>query len=459
MKNVFQFIESNRERFIQELCDFVRIPSVSADPAHQPDIRRAAEWCATKLRAIGFERVAVEATRKNPVVTGEWLHAGKEKPIILWYGHYDVQPEVPVEKWTSPPFKPVIRNGAIYGRGADDNKGQLITHLMAFEAFFATHKKLPVNVKVFIEGEEEVGGEGSEEFVRKNASRLACNAVAISDTAWARDDMPSICHALRGLCYLDVRVKGPCRDLHSGAYGGRVRNPLNAMAAMIATLQDDNGRILIPGYYDDVVPLTAAEKRDFAAAGESDEALKKALNVSALWGEEGYTATERNWARPSMDVNGIWGGYAGKGAKTVIAAEGGFKISSRLVANQHPERCAGMILQFLRQHASPGVTIEAEIIQGAKPMMVPVDHPYLQAACAAFERSYGRRALLVRDGATIPITATFLEALNAPSILAGHGRHGDAAHSPDEHFSLECLFGGAKTNVALYEEFANISQP
>ncbi|OGQ21445.1 MAG: hypothetical protein A3C46_08655 [Deltaproteobacteria bacterium RIFCSPHIGHO2_02_FULL_44_16] len=458
MNDIMQYLESNKQRYLQTLIDFIKIPSVSADPKRKPEVYRAANFCADHLKRIGFEHVRVYDTAGQPCVYGDWLHAGPEKPTILCYGHTDVQPEDPLEKWDHPPFDAVVKEGRIYARGANDNKGQYLTQFFALEAMLAKRKILPVNVKVFLEGEEEVGGEATEAFVRKNPELLSCDAVALSDTAWHAEDLPSICYSLRGICYLEVKVKGPNRDLHSGVYGGKIQNPLNALANIIAKLQDDHGVIQIPGFYDDVAPLSDEERKAFKAIGDDDAALKKDLGITALWGEQGYTSAERNWGRPSLDIHGIWGGYAGPGAKTVIASEGGFKVSSRLVANQDPHKIFRLYEEYLQKITPPGVEIEVKLIHGGSPMMVPFDSPYLHAGILAFEKGFGKKPILVREGASIPITAVFASVLKAPSILMGYGLHSDRIHSPNESFRLDHFYKGMLTNVYLYDELAKIKK-
>ncbi|MBI4126404.1 MAG: dipeptidase [Deltaproteobacteria bacterium] len=453
---VAAYIDQHRDRWLKKLFELLRIPSISADSRYRPQVRQAGEYCVEWLRQIGFENVGLKETKNHPVVYGDWLHAGNDKPTIMCYGHYDVQPTDPIEKWTSPPFEPVIRDEKIFARGADDNKGQLATQLCALETIFALNKKLPVNVKVLIEGEEESDGRGTFAFVEEHRDFLACDAIAISDSPWFDANTPSLCYSLRGTCALEVKVRGPERDLHSGSYGGYIQNPLNAAAKIIAKLQDERGKILVPGYYDDVVPLTDEERAEFHSVGVDEEQLKRELGVATLWGEEGYTAVERNWARPTLDVCGLWGGYAGEGNKSVIPAEAGFKINSRVVANQKPERCVELITNYIKSVCPPGVRADVKTIAFASPMMVSRESPYLQAAMKAFERTFGKRPKLTREGATIPITALFLSALKAPSILVGHGLLSDVIHSPNENFPLDQLFKGIRGNIALYEEFAHV---
>lgn len=455
MKQVIDYIEENKNRYLNELIELLKIKSISADSAYRGEIKRGAEWVADRLKKIGFDHVEVKETKGCPAVYGDYLHAGSDKPTILFYGHYDVQPPDPLEKWTNPPFEPVVKDGAIYARGTADDKGQLYTHLCAFEALIKQTGTLPVNVKVFIEGEEEAGTGATDLFVEQNPDLLACDAITISDTSWNRPDLPTIVTSLRGLCYLEVKVKGPSRDLHSGVYGGKIQNPLNAMAKIIAKLQDENGVIQIPGYYDDVVKLTEQEREDFTRVND-DEYLKKEIGVKELWGEKGFSTEERNWARPSLDVHGVWGGYMGEGSKTVIASEGHFKISSRIVANQNPEKCCKMIKDYIEDICPQGVDVEVKVLHYGEPVMIPVDSPYLVAAQNAFESAFAKRPLLVREGASIPITAVFQKVLKAPSIMVGFGLNEDNIHSPDENFRLEHFYKGIKTCAYLYDEFSRV---
>jgi acetylornithine deacetylase/succinyl-diaminopimelate desuccinylase-like protein len=452
MERVIQHINENRQAYLDETMELLRIPSISADSTKNGETRRAGEWLARRLAAAGIENVRLVETGGHPVVYGDWLHA-QGKPTVLIYGHYDVQPVDPLDLWTTPPFEPVLRDGNICGRGTSDDKAQLITHVFALEALLKHTGKLPVNVKFFIEGEEEAGSAHTAPFVEQNCDLLACDAVAISDTAWHAADLPTIVYALRGLCYMEFIVKGPCKDVHSGVLGGKIQNPLNAMARIISELQGKNGVIKVPHYYDDVVPLSEQEKAEFAAVGNPDKAIKKELGIRKLWGEKGYTTLERNWGRPSMDVNGIWGGFSGEGAKTVIPAFGGFKVSSRLVANQTSKRAAELIDAHVRKVAPPGVTIETKFHHGGEPVLVPIDNFFIKQTVEAFAQVFGKKPVLVREGASIPITATFVKALKAAPVLVGYGLPDDNIHSPNEKMSLDNFYKGILTNAYMYTAF------
>jgi acetylornithine deacetylase/succinyl-diaminopimelate desuccinylase-like protein len=452
MDKVVGYINENAQRYIEEMIELLKIPSISADSTMNGETRRAGLWIEDKLNEIGIDNVKLIETGGHPVVYGDWLHA-EGKPTILVYGHYDVQPVDPIDLWDSPPFEPTIKNGNVYGRGTSDDKCQLLTHVFALGALLKENGELPVNVKFFIEGEEEAGSEHTGPFVVNNKELLACDAVVISDTAWYSAEMPTIVYALRGLCYMEFIVKGPNRDLHSGMYGGMIQNPLNAVGKIITMMQDEDGVIQIPGFYDDVVPATEAERAEFAAVDDPDEGIKSDLTIPAIWGEKGYTSLERNWIRPSLDVNGIWGGFAGEGAKTVIASHGGFKVSCRLVANQNPEKIAKLMADFVEAQCPPGVTVETIYHHGGEPVLVPTDNVFMEATVRAFESVFGKKPALVREGASIPITATFYEELQAPPVLVGYGLPDDNIHSPNEKMSLDNFQKGILCNAHMYVEF------
>jgi acetylornithine deacetylase/succinyl-diaminopimelate desuccinylase-like protein len=454
MDQVLSYIEKNRQRNLDRLFECLRMESISADSSKVDEIRRCGQWCAKLLEEIGFDDVGVKETGGLPAVYGQWLKAGADKPTIMVYGHYDVQPADPVEKWDTPPFEPTIREGYIYGRGTSDDKAQFLTHLFALEALMKVGGGLPVNVKVFLESEEEKGTGGTERFVEENAHLLASDAVVLSDTSWPSADMPTIIYALRGIAYFQVNVKGPNRDLHSGMYGGKVQNTLNGMAKIIAALHDKGGRIAIPGIYDDVLRLTKKERKEFAKVAENDRTLKQDLGVKALGAEKGFTVTESNWARPSLDVNGIWGGYMGEGAKTVIPSEGGFKISMRLVPNQKAKKVHRQLADYVKRVCPPGLKADVSMLHMGEPVMVPTDSPYITCAQTAIKKAFGKRPLLVREGASVPITATFLKALKAPPIMMGFGLHEDNIHAPNERFKVDHFYKGIVAAAHFLNEAA-----
>ncbi len=457
MERVLGFIRDNRERNLAELMELLRIQSISADSTKNGETRRAGEFVEKVMKRVGIENVRLIETGGHPVVYGDWLHA-PGKPTILIYGHYDVQPVDPLAEWSTPPFEPTVRDGKLYGRGTSDDKAQVMTHLYALEALMRIDGKLPCNVKFFIEGEEESGSAHTAPFVVENRDMLACDAVAISDTAWYSRDVPTIVYALRGLSYMEFKVKGPIRDLHSGSYGGMIMNPLNAVARIISKLQDEDGKVLVPGFYDDVVPLTDEERQEFAAVGDPDPEIMSDIGISSMWGEKGYTSMERNWGRPSLDVNGIFGGFQGEGGKTVIPSYGGFKMSTRLVPNQRPEKVFRLVEKYIQSICPPGVTVEAKYHHGGEPVMVPTDNFFIEAARAAFEEVFGKRPALVREGASIPITATFVQELKAAPVLIGYGLPDDHIHSPNEKMELEGFYKGIETNALMYLRFGGSPQ-
>lgn len=454
MDKILAYIERNNQRYLEEMIECLKIESVSADSTKEKEVRRCGEWCVNKLKSIGFENADLLETGGMPAVYGEWLGAGRDRPMLMVYGHYDVQPPDPVEKWDSPPFVPTLKEGYIYGRGTSDDKSQLLTHIFALESFMKVHGKLPVNVKVFLEGEEEGGTGSTHKFVASHSKLLSCDAVVVSDTSWPTADQPTIIYALRGIVYFEVRLKGPVKDLHSGVYGGKVRNPLNAMAEIISKLHDENGRIAIPGIYDDVAELTPEEKKEFAKVAESDESIMKELEVDALWGEKGYTSTERNWGRPALDVNGMWGGYMAEGSKTVIPSECGFKVSIRLVANQKVKKVKKLFIDHIKKICPAGVTADVEFMNYGDPVMVPINNKFIGCAQNAVEKAFGKRPALVREGASVPITACFLDKLKAPSIMMGLGLNNDNIHSPNERFKLDHFYKGIKASAYFFNEAA-----
>jgi acetylornithine deacetylase/succinyl-diaminopimelate desuccinylase-like protein len=456
MDKLQSYLKEHEQQHFNQMVECLSIESVSADPKYEPQIRRCAEWLVKKLAAAGFEHSGLQETGGFPAVYADWLHAGEGKPTLMVYGHYDVQPVDPIEKWETPPFTPTVKDGYLYGRGTSDDKSQLLTHLFALESILKVDGKLPINVKIFLEGEEEGGTGSTHKFVEEHQKLLACDAVALSDTSWPSPELPTMIYALRGIAYFQVKVTGPNRDLHSGMYGGKVQNTLNAMARIVAKLHDDDGRIAVPGIYDDVLPLSDVEKKEFAKVSEPDGELMKDLGVGALWGEKGYTATERNWARPALDVNGIWGGYMAEGGKTVIASEGGFKVSIRLVANQKLERVHKQLADYIQKICPQGCKAEVKLLHGGEPVMVPIDNAFIACAEKAVEKAFGKKPVLVREGASVPITATFLSALKAPSIMMGFGLHNDNIHSPNERFKLDHFYKGIEACAHFYREAASV---
>jgi len=445
------YLDKHQDTFKEELFQLLRIPSISADPKHKQDVQSAAQFVADQLTKIGLNKVSIEKTDGHPIVYGEYLEAGPEKPTILIYGHYDVQPPDPLEKWQTPPFEPKVRDGKIYARGASDDKGQVFTHFKAIESFLKTGTALPANVKFIIEGEEEIGSPSLVPFLANNKERLQCDMVLVSDTAMFAKDTPSITYGLRGLMYVEVEVTGPNRDLHSGVYGGGVQNPVNALCEMVSKLKDENGVIQIPGFYDNVHPLTEKERKAYAQLPFDQQAYNQELEIQTEFGEKGYSTLERVSGRPSLDVNGIWGGYQGEGAKTVLPSSANAKISTRLVPDQEPKEIYHLIEKYLHEIKPPGVEIKVEEHHGGHPVSVDLDFYGLKAAGAAFEDVYGKKALFAREGGSIPIVADFAKTLNATTILMGFGLNSNSIHSPNEHFHLNDFERGMKTSARFFE--------
>ncbi|MCB0635385.1 MAG: dipeptidase, partial [Lewinella sp.] len=440
MQAVQNYIQENRERFLEELFDLLRIPSISADPAYKNDVKRCAESVADYLRKAGADAVEIVPTGGHPIVYGEKT-VDPTLPTVLVYGHYDVQPPDPLDLWESGPFEPVIKktelhpDGAIFARGSCDDKGQMFMHIKAFEAMMAANE-LPCNVKFMIEGEEEVGSDHLGQFLKEHKDRLSCDVILISDTSIIANDTPSITTGLRGLSYVEVEVVGPNRDLHSGVYGGAVGNPINVLCEMIAGMMDDDNHITIPGFYDDVEVVSAEEREEMNKAPFNLEKYQKDLGIAAVRGEAGYTTLERVSIRPTLDVNGIWGGYTGEGAKTVLPSKAFAKISMRLVPNQDPDKITALFKDYFTQAAPPEVKVQVRPHHGGQPVVTPTDTPEYQAAHRAMAEAFGKEPIPKREGGSIPIVALFEQVLGLKSVLMGFGLDSDAIHSPNEHYGL-----------------------
>jgi len=448
--DTLEYVRTNHDRFLAELFEFLHIPSVSTQPEHRPDIERAAAWLRDKLLAAGFPRAEVMSTLGHPVVYAEWLAAGPETPTILVYGHYDVQPPDPLELWDTPPFEPTIVGDDIFARGASDDKGQLYVYVKAVEAFKETKETAgapPVNVKCIFEGEEESGSASLEPFIRDHADLLAADVAVISDTHILGKATPSIVYALRGLAYVEVEVTGPDHDLHSGIYGGAVQNPINALCAMITKLQDESGRISIPGFYDQVRELDPEERVELAKVPFEREAWLCEAGVKTDWGESAYTIVERTTARPTLDVNGVWGGYIQPGAKTVLPSKAFAKISMRLVPDQEPDEIVQLLRNYLAEIAPPAVDVEVRDLHGGEAAIVRRDSLAMVAACRAYAEAFGKEPIFVRGGGSIPVVATFQEALGVETILMGFGLPDDRLHSPNEKFHLPNFYKGIETVI------------
>ncbi len=454
MEKFTRYIDENRDRFLNELFDFIRIPSVSAKAENKDDMVRCAEFVKKSLLDAGADRAEVFPTAGHPIVYGE-KKVNDTLPTVLIYGHYDVQPAEPIELWKSPPFEPEIRDGKIYARGADDDKGQLFMHVKAFE-MMNRMSELPCNVKFMIEGEEEVGSANLESFCTANKEMLASDVILISDTTMIAQDIPSVTSGLRGLSYMQVEVIGPDRDLHSGLYGGAVVNPCNVLCEMIASLKDENGRITIPGFYDDVLEISVAERKDMARRPYDHDDFMKSIDVDALGGEEGFSTHERLGIRPSLDVNGIWGGYTGEGAKTILPAKAFAKVSMRLVPNQNSEKIAQLFIKHFESIAPAGVRVKAEYLHGGQAYVSPLDTPEYEAASLAMEATFGKKPIPVRSGGSIPIVAVFEKVLGTKSILLGFGLDADAIHSPNESYPLFNFFRGIETIPHYYSNYARL---
>jgi acetylornithine deacetylase/succinyl-diaminopimelate desuccinylase-like protein len=456
--NTQAYIEANKDRFLQELLDLLRIPSVSANPAHAADMQRMAEATAEKLRVAGADNVEICPTAGYPIVYGEKM-TDPSLPTVLVYGHYDVQPPDPMDLWDSPPFEPVIKKtdihpeGAIFARGACDDKGQFYMHVKAFEAMMQTGG-VPCNVKFMIEGEEEVGSNNLGDFVKANRDKLKCDVILISDTSIIANDQPSIDCGLRGLSYLEVEVTGPNRDLHSGVYGGAVANPINTLAKMIASMHDENGHITIPGFYNDVQVLSDAERAELNKAPFDLDAYKKDLGIADVQGEKGYTTIERTGIRPTLDCNGIWGGYTGEGSKTVLPSKAFAKISMRLVPNQSSEKITELFTEHFKRIAPASVKVEVRPHHGGEPVVTPTDSKAYLAASRAMEETYGKKPIPTRGGGSIPIVALFEKELKAKSVLMGFGLDSDALHSPNEHYGVFNYFQGIRTIPHFFRFYA-----
>ena len=451
MNDVIDLININRDRYVDELKEYLAIPSISALPEHAGDVRACAEWTAAHMKRVGLEHVRIIDTPGNPVVYGDWLHADGA-PTILFYGHYDVQPVDPLELWESPPFEATVRAGEIYARGAADDKGQVFMHLKAVEALLGGSGRLPVNIRFILEGEEEIGSVNLEPFVRDHKEELAADVVVISDSPMLDRGVPSICYGLRGLTYLQIDLRGTATDLHSGSFGGAVANPAFVLAQVLNQMKDRSGRVKIPGFYDDVRPLRDEERAEFAKLPFDERRYRNELGAPKLFGESGYTTLERVWGRPTFEVNGLLSGFTGAGAKTVIPAVAMAKVSMRLVPDQDPDTIAGLCEAYLRKVAPRTVELTITRMHGGRPWMTDFDNPFIQAAGRAIEFGFGRRPVFNREGGSIPVVATFQEVLGLPSVLFGVGLPDENAHAPNEKLDLGNFHNGIIASAALYNE-------
>jgi acetylornithine deacetylase/succinyl-diaminopimelate desuccinylase-like protein len=450
MNAILAYIDANADRYLKELAALLAIPSVSTDPERVPDIKRCADWLAEHMRSVGVQNVQIMPTKGYPVIYGDWLGAPGQ-PTVLIYGHYDVQPAEPLEKWTSPPFEATVREDNLYARGSSDDKGQTFIHFKAVEAYLKTQGTLPVNVKFLIEGEEEIGSENLEGFIREHTDMLKADLVVISDSSMFAKGVPSICYGLRGLAYMQIDLVGPNRDLHSGSYGGSVLNPIQALSEIIASLHDKNGRVTIPGFYDNVRKLSANERSAYKKLPWSDAKYARELGVRTLYGEKGFTTLERLWARPTLECNGIWGGFTGEGAKTVLPSRASAKISMRLVPDQASMKAARLFERHVKRIAPKGVQITVHSLHGGEPAITPIESPGVRAAIVALERGFGKKPLYQREGGSIPIVVQFKKILKIDTVLLGFGLPDENAHGPDEFLHLPNFYGGIRTVAHLFE--------
>lgn len=443
------------EKFRQELFEMLRLPSISSDPVHAGDIRRMAEWLEAHLRAEGID-AQVMPTAGHPVVYGEWLGAGPEKPTVLVYGHYDVMPAAMEDGWDTPPFEPVVKNGRFYARGATDDKGQMFIHIKALESYLKTGGAAPVNVKFLLEGEEEVSSPNLTPFIKAHLDLLKADVCVISDSSMRTIEEPAILHSLRGMTYIEVEVEGPSADLHSGLWGGAAHNPALALVEILGKLYNPDNTIAVPGFYDNVVPLTAEERETIAKTDLTEEQFRQSTGIPAIWGDANYNIRERIAARPTLDINGLWSGWSGPGPKTIIPAKAGAKLSSRLVANQDPEEIYQKLKAAIELLAPPTVAVKVRLLTTGKPALFPYDIPEMQAASRAYEQGWGARPIFVRGGGSIPVVADIADLMHIPVVMMGYGLDDDGLHSPNESFSIEMFHRGIDTAILYLEELAQL---
>lgn len=455
LKQFDDYFSEHRERHLQELFEFLSIPSISSLSEHKNDIEKAAEWLKHHMERLHLENVSFDKTAGNPVVYGEWLHA-EGKPTVLIYGHYDVQPVDPLNLWDSEPFKPEIRNNKLYARGASDDKGQVFMQLKVIEALFANLGSLPINVKFIYEGEEEIGSPNLPSYVKENKDKLSADFVLISDTSMYAPGKPAICYGLRGLAGIQIDVRGAKGDLHSGLYGGGVQNPIHALVELLASFRDEHGTIQIESFYDDVRPISDDERKAYADLQFDEEALKKEIGVNELFGEKGYSFIERTWARPTLEINGIYGGFSGEGIKTVLPSEASAKITCRLVPNQDPDKIVALLRQHIQKHTPQGVTVTVSEFDKGAPYLTPFEHPLIQKASSSYEKVYKVPTAFTRGGGSIPIVASFDEILGVPVVLMGFGLDTENFHAPNEHFHLENFDKGLRVLSDYLCEVANL---
>jgi acetylornithine deacetylase/succinyl-diaminopimelate desuccinylase-like protein len=448
------YLESNQPDFTARLLDFLRIPSISSLPEHADDVRAAGAWVAAQLRNAGMEHVEMMETGGHPVVYADWLHAPGQ-PTVMVYGHFDTQPVDPLELWESPPFEPVIKGDRVYARGASDDKGNMLAPLLALEALLKSEGSLPINVKCFFEGQEEIGSPTLPAFIAANQTKFACDFVLSADGGQWSEEQPALLVGLKGLCALQIDVVGPAYDVHSGLYGGAIQNPIHALAAILASMRSPEGKILVEGFYDDVSPLSATDRADIGRVPYDEESVRQKLDIDAFFGEPGYTTLERSWGRPTLEVNGIWGGFQGAGVKTVLPSEAHAKITCRLVANQNPDKIAQLLMAHVERHTPPGVRVITALKEnGAVPYLMAGDHPGNLAARDILVEEYGKEPFLARSGGSIPVTAMFLESLGVFTVSFGFALNDERQHSPNEFFRLANFVRGQRAYCKLLHRLA-----
>ena len=452
-----KYSRDHSERFRRELHEFLRIPSLSGDPAQAANVARAAEWLALHLHAMGIKSARVMSTDGHPLVYAEWMGAGADKPTVLIYGHYDVVPASIEDGWSTPPFEPVERDGKIFARGATDDKGQLFIHVKALESYLESNGGPPVNIKFLIEGEEEISSPNLAPFIRSNADMLKADVCVISDSSMRDIKRPAVTHSLRGMTYIQVEVQGPKDDLHSGFWGGAAHNPALALVEILSKLYNDDNTVAVPGFYDDVVPLTTEERKMVALNELSEEEFKKATGVPAVWGDQKYTIRERVSARPTLDINGLWSGYSGPGPKTIIPAKAGAKLSSRLVANQDPDKIYRLLKKQIESLAPPTVKVSVSLVTKGKPALISVDLPEMRAAARAYQKGWGHKPVFTRGGGSIPIVADIVDIMKIPVVMMGYGLDSDGLHAANEHYSIEMFHRGVETAIVYLDELARAS--
>lgn len=450
------YSREHSDKFLSELFEMLRIPSLSGDPAHAGDVKKMADWLVKHMRDLGLTNVAAMPTAGHPVAYGEYLGAGPDAPTVLVYGHYDVVPASMEDGWTTNPWEPVVKDGRIYARGATDDKGQMMTHMNALESYLKTAGKAPVNVKIFFEGEEEVSSPNLAPFIREHLDLLKADVCVISDTSMPSIESPSITHSLRGMTYIQVEVEGPKEDLHSGLWGGAAHNPALALVEMLGKLYNPDNTIAVPGFYDDVVELTQAERDMIAKTDMSEAQYKAATGVPALWGDQRFTIRERLAARPTLDINGMWSGWTGPGPKTIIPQKAGAKLSSRLVANQDPQKIYQLLKGYIESIAPKTVKVSVELLTEGRPALIPFDIPEMQAAARAYEKGWGHTPVFTRGGGSIPVVADIGDLLKIPVVMMGFGLDSDGLHSPNESYSIEMFHRGIETSIVYMEELARL---